>query len=100
MVILSEFGGYAYREEGHDDQEEIFGYKKFFDRKAFADAFFDLYADQVVPAKQKGLAASVYTQFSDVQQELNGLVTFDRLSVKIDEVIALQVAALLLGAQE
>ncbi|WP_293895105.1 hypothetical protein, partial [Sphaerochaeta sp. UBA5856] len=59
-----------------------------------------LYADQVVPAKKKGLAASVYTQFSDVQQELNGLVTFDRLSVKVDEVVALQVAALLLGTQE
>jgi hypothetical protein len=54
----------------------------------------------VVPAKKKGLAASVYTQFSDVQQELNGLVTFDRLSVKVDEVVALQVAALLLGTQE
>ncbi|MGE4526622.1 MAG: glycoside hydrolase family 2, partial [Sphaerochaeta sp.] len=78
----------------------IFGYKKFTDRKTFADAFFDLYADQVVPAKKKGLAASVYTQFSDVQQELNGLVTFDRLSVKVDEVVALQVAALLLGTQE
>ncbi|WP_293910481.1 glycoside hydrolase family 2 protein [Sphaerochaeta sp. UBA5836] len=100
VVILSEFGGYAYREDGHDDQTKIFGYKKFTDRKTFADAFFDLYADQVVPAKKKGLAASVYTQFSDVQQELNGLVTFDRLSVKVDEVVALQVAALLLGTQE
>ena len=99
-VILSEFGGYVYREIGHDEQTKIFGYKKFPDRKAFGEAFFDLYANQIVPAKQQGLAASVYTQFSDVQQELNGLVTFDRLSVKVDEVVALQVAAMLLGTQQ
>lgn len=100
VVILSEFGGYVYREIGHDDETKVFGYKKFADRKAFCDAFFDLYNREIVPAKENGLSASVYTQFSDVQQELNGLVTFDRLSVKLDEVVALQVAALLLGAQE
>ncbi len=99
-VILSEFGGYVYREIGHDEQTKVFGYKKFADRKAFEEAFFDLYAHQIVPAKKQGLAASVYTQLCDVQQELNGLVTYDRLSVKIDEVVALQVAALLLGTQQ
>lgn len=100
VVILSEFGGYVYREIGHDNETKVFGYKKFADRKAFCDAFFDIYNREIVPAKENGLSASVYTQFSDVQQELNGLVTFDRLSVKLDEVVALQVAALLLGAQE
>lgn len=100
VVILSEFGGYVYREAGHDEQVKVFGYKKFADRKSFNEAFFELYAKEIAPAKKQGLAASVYTQLSDIQQELNGLVTFDRLSVKLDEVVALQVAALLLGTQE
>nr|WP_321304335.1 glycoside hydrolase family 2 TIM barrel-domain containing protein [uncultured Sphaerochaeta sp.] len=100
-IILSEFGGYLYRVEGHDDEgEKPFGYKHLHDRTAFNDAFFRLYEEEVYPAKQKGLAASVYTQLTDVQQELNGLVTFDRMVVKLDEVVALQVAALLLGTEE
>ncbi|MGE4453198.1 MAG: glycoside hydrolase family 2 protein [Sphaerochaeta sp.] len=100
-VLLSEFGGYLYRVPGHDDErEKLFGYKQFFDRSSFNDAFFRLYEEQVYPAKCAGLAASVYTQLTDVQQEMNGLITFDRLVVKLDEVVALQVAALLLGRKE
>ncbi len=100
-VLLSEFGGYLYRVEGHDvEEEKLFGYKQLTDRSAFNNAFFRLYEEEVYPAKLKGLAASVYTQLTDVQQELNGLVTFDRMVVKLDEVVALQVAALLLGTEE
>nr|WP_319776665.1 glycoside hydrolase family 2 TIM barrel-domain containing protein [uncultured Sphaerochaeta sp.] len=100
-VLLSEFGGYLYRVEGHDDEEKKpFGYKQLMNRSDFNDAFFHLYEEEVYPAKKKGLAASVYTQLTDVQQELNGLVTFDRMVVKLDEVVALQVAALLLGTEE
>ncbi len=101
VVLLSEFGGYLYRVDGHDDEEEKpFGYKQLKDRTDFNDAFFRLYEEEVYPAKLKGLAASVYTQLTDIQQELNGLVTFDRMVVKLDEVVALQVAALLLGTEE
>ncbi|MGH0053829.1 MAG: glycoside hydrolase family 2 protein, partial [Sphaerochaetaceae bacterium] len=100
-VILSEFGGYLYRVVDHDDEQiKLFGYKKFLDRSSFNDAFFRLYEEEIYPAKQKGLAASVYTQLTDVQQELNGLVTFDRMVVKLDEAVALQVAALLLGSEK
>ncbi|MBZ4674177.1 MAG: glycoside hydrolase family 2 sugar binding protein [Spirochaeta sp.] len=87
--------------EGNDDEgEKPFGYKHLHDRIAFNDAFFRLYEEDVYPARQKGLAASVYTQLTDVQQELNGLVTYDRMVVKLDEVVALQVVALLLGTEE
>lgn len=99
-TLLSEFGGYVYRIPGHDMQKEVFGYRNLKDRQAFNDAFFELYASQVAPAKKQGLAASVYTQVSDVEQELNGLVTYDRLEVKLDLPIALQVAAMLFGGDE
>jgi len=99
-VLLSEFGGYVWRVENHDDQtQKIFGYKTIANQKDFSDAFLKLYEEQVYPAKLQGLAASVYTQLTDVQQELNGLITFDRLVVKIEESTALYVASLLLGTE-
>ncbi len=100
-VLLSEFGGYLYRIPGHDDvQGNVFGYKQYSDRSSFNEAFFRLYEEQVYRSKCSGLAASVYTQLTDVQQEMNGLLTYDRMVVKLDEVVALQVAALLLGPEE
>ena len=42
-----------------------------------------LYEDEIIPAKEKGLAAAVYTQVSDVEVELNGVLTYDRRVVKV-----------------
>ena len=97
--VLSEFGGYVYREIGHDEQNRVFGYRTYASRQAFNEAFFALYQSQIYPARKAGLSATVYTQLSDVEQELNGLVTYDRLSVKLDEAVGLQVALLLLGTE-
>ena len=44
-----------------------------------------LYDREVISARMRGLSASVYTQLSDVEQETNGLVTYDRAVVKFDE---------------
>ena len=44
--------------------------------------FSRLYEREVLPAVAKGLCASVYTQLSDVEDELNGLMTYDRRVVK------------------
>lgn len=46
--------------------------------------FSRLYEREVLPAVPKGLCASVYTQLSDVEDELNGLMTYDRRVVKLD----------------
>ena len=46
-------------------------------------AIVKLYEKQIIPAKQKGLAAAIYTQLSDVEQETNGLITYDRKEVKV-----------------
>ena len=83
-VVLSEFGGYSLKIDGHVfNEDKEFGYKKFKDEKSFADALEKLYLKKLLPLIDKGLCACVYTQVSDVEEEINGLVTYDRKKIKI-----------------
>ena len=83
-VILSEFGGYAHRIEGHCFSDKQYGYKIFKDCDEFANAFKKLYSEQVLPNISRGLCAAVYTQLSDVEEETNGLITYDREKIKLN----------------
>ena len=85
-VILSEFGGYSMKIDGHvfDDEKE-FGYKKFKNKQKLENALEKLYKNKVAPLIKKGLCACIYTQVSDVEEEINGLVTYDRKIIKVDE---------------
>ena len=82
-VLLSEFGGYSHRVKGHSRSERTFGYKVFDMPEELALALKALYRDEIAPAKKRGLSAAVYTQLSDVEDELNGLISYDRQVVKI-----------------
>jgi hypothetical protein len=82
-VVLSEFGGYNYRVEGHCYNDRDYGYKRLSTPEALLGAYEKLYYDEILPAKEKGLCAAVYTQLTDVEDELNGLVTYDRKAVKL-----------------
>ena len=84
-VVLSEFGGYNLRLEGHTFNSVDFGYKKFSSEQELWNAYRDLYMQQILPAISKGLAAAVYTQLTDVEDELNGILTYDRRVVKLPE---------------
>ena len=83
-VVLSEFGGYGHSVAGHTFSEKEFGYKRMRSAEALMDAYEKLYRREIIPAKAKGLSAAVYTQLSDVEQETNGFVTYDREAVKFD----------------
>ena len=83
-AVLSEYGGYSHRVEGHTWSEKEFGYRRYADRDRFEEAFIRLHDDQVGPALDRGLAAVVYTQLTDVEEETNGLLTYDRRVTKID----------------
>ena len=83
-TLLSEFGGYILAVEGHRFSEKIFGYKKLETPGKLADALRRLYSREIAPARARGLAAAVYTQLSDVEDELNGLLTYDRQVVKLN----------------
>ena len=82
-VVLSEFGGYNLKLEGHTFNRVDFGYKKFVNEQALWNAYRELYEQQILPAIPKGLAATVYTQLTDVEDELNGILTYDRRVVKL-----------------
>jgi hypothetical protein len=100
-VVLSEFGGYAHHVAEHSFSEKEFGYKRCKTADALMRDFEALYDREVIPAKGKGLSAAVYTQLSDVEQETNGFVTYDRAVVKLDEARVRAVnARLICGAPE
>ena len=82
-VILSSFGGYNLRIWGHTWNEQDHGHNSYPDADAFENAFRRLYEKEILPAKEAGLSAAVYAQFTDIEDEINGLVTYDRQVVKL-----------------
>lgn len=83
-LALSEFGGYNLRVDGHCFNQKDYGYRRLPDAAALWRDFARLYEREVLPAVPRGLCAAVYTQLSDVEDELNGLMTYDRRVVKLD----------------
>ena len=82
--LLSEFGGWNLRIPEHCfNTEKMYGYKKYEDRKTFVHDLRQVYLDEVLPLVRDGLCGSIYTQVSDVEDETNGLVTYDREVYKI-----------------
>ena len=95
-LVLSEFGGYSYKPQGHVfNVEKTYGYGKFEDAIDFAVAVENLYYSQVIPAAKAGLCAAVYTQVSDVEDETNGLLSYDRKVEKLDPERMLPIAQML-----
>ena len=56
---------------------------KFDTTEELSKAYKDLYEGQVLPLIEEGLSGVVYTQLSDIEEEVNGLVTYDRKIIKI-----------------
>ena len=85
-LFLSEFGGYACRIDGHIfNPNNEYGYKSFKTKEELEEAFVALYKNEIIPAIKQGLCGTVYTQVSDVEDETNGLLTYDRRICKVDE---------------
>lgn len=83
--IISEFGGYSLPLVGHRfNDEKTFGYRAYRDTATFEEAFLRLYETEVLPLAQNGLAGAIYTQLSDVEDECNGLLTYDRQVCKLN----------------
>ena len=82
-VILSEYGGYNLKVRGHSWNNKNFGYRTLRDPEALLAAYEELITGQIVPAMEQGLSAAVYTQLSDVEDEVNGLWTYDRMVQKL-----------------
>ena len=82
-VALSEFGGYNLRVDGHSWNDVDFGYKRLANAEELLVAYRELFERQILPAIPRGLCATVYTQITDVEDELNGLLTYDREVCKL-----------------
>ena len=82
--ILSEFGGLGIRAPGHMFTKKIFCYKMYKTREKITDAYRRMYENKIIPYIKKGMAASVYTQLTDVEEEINGMMTYDREEIKLD----------------
>jgi beta-galactosidase/beta-glucuronidase len=85
-AVLGEYGGLGLPLEGHTWlAKNNWGYRSYADRESLADAYFDLLVGLRPLIPSPGLSAAVYTQTTDVETEVNGLFTYDREILKIDE---------------
>lgn len=83
-VLVSEFGGYAHAVEGHIfNTEKAYGYSTYKNLDQLQSAIKKLYENEVIPAVPYGLCGAIYTQVSDVEDEINGILTYDRRICKL-----------------
>ncbi len=82
--VLGEYGGIGLPLEGHLWQpDRNWGYIQYKNGDDVLDAY-ERYAEELIDLVQKGFAAAVYTQTTDVEGEVNGLMTYDRKVIKVD----------------
>ena len=84
-LIISEFGGFTYSVKDHIfNTSQSYGYGACETREAYVEKLRGVYKNEVIPAAKEGVCASIYTQVSDVEDEVNGLFTYDR---EVDKVL-------------
>ena len=82
--VLSEFGGYVWKDPEHSaNVEKTYGYKTYESREELVKALQRVFREELVPLAREGLCAAIYTQVSDVEDETNGLITYDRKLLKV-----------------
>ncbi len=84
-VVLSEFAGFACPVSDHMFSKNIYGYKIYKNREDLEKALYKLYKEELPALIKKGLSAAVFTQLSDVEDEINGLMTYDRKVLKVEK---------------
>jgi beta-galactosidase/beta-glucuronidase len=92
-LVLSEFGGKTYKCDGHVfNPDKTYGYGSCDSLEKLNEAVAKLYLDEVLPCVKNGLCAAIYTQVSDVEDEINGLLSYDRKVCKLTEETMLPIA--------
>lgn len=84
VTVLSEFGGYSSVVEGHQSHEKKFGYQHYQTKEAITENYERLWREDILTNIKTGLSSTIYTQLSDIEEEVNGLLTYDREVDKID----------------
>ena len=84
-LVLTEFGGICLAVDGPlYNPDKSYGYQSSKDSEDYRKKLLTLYRKHILPAIPKGLCAAIYTQVSDVEEEINGLLTYDRQVTKPD----------------
>lgn len=85
-MLLSECGGYSLVTEGHRyNKDKVYGYGACEDSQKLTEEILHLYDVMILPAVQGGMCGCIYTQLSDVEDEVNGLYTYDRKVCKVEK---------------
>ena len=93
-MFLSECGGFSYAVEGHMyNTEKTYGYGACKSVEELTDRIVDMYNIMVVPGIKGGVCGCVYTQVSDVEDEINGMYTYDRQVCKVNKAKMQELAA-------
>ena len=85
VVALTEFGGYSYAMPGHLACQKEFGYQSFHSKEELTENYKRLWEEEIYPNIPRGMCSTVYTQTSDIEEEINGIFTYDRDEVKFIE---------------
>lgn len=80
--VISEFGGISFAVEGHTYSDKYFGYGSHTDMEALRSAYNSM-DKRIGKLEKEGLCASVYTQLTDIEEEMNGIMTYDRKVIKL-----------------
>lgn len=84
-TVLGEYGGIGLPLEGHLWQpDKNWGYVQFKNSKEVTDQY-EEYAEKLMKLAKSGFSGAVYTQTTDVEGEVNGLMTYDRKVIKLEE---------------
>ena len=94
-IVLSEFGGFGRIIKNHVGCQRQFSYIMYDTEKTLTKGIKNLFKYEIYPNIGKGLCASVYTQLSDIEEEVNGFLTYDRKILKVDKNIIKEVNDLL-----
>lgn len=85
-LFMSECGGYSMLVEGHQySKDKEYGYGACKNAKELTDKILYMYEHMIIPSIAQGLCGCVYTQLSDVEEEVNGLYTYDRKVCKVEK---------------
>lgn len=85
VVALTEYGGYSYPVKEHMACEKEFGYQAYTNSHDLTANYKRLWEEEIYPNLERGLSSAIYTQTSDIEEEINGLMTYDREINKMEE---------------
>lgn len=83
-LIVSECGGNTLKIKGHTFNDKVVGINKYETKEEWMNEYKRFINDEIVALIPKGLSAMIYTQLSDVEDEINGFITYDREVIKFD----------------